>query len=204
MELWLCRCTDALQRLFVPTWPSQLLPSSLLPGCPWMDREPLGGKGVGCSVLPKHRQTSWVQVCAEKKEIANEWWGIGLWCLLVGKVCSLAQAHLWGFHLLNDFRHFVGMGGLCDGLMDTRRLLFFPSTCSLPSLWGHYFSLCFGGVGQSCCFISDRDEMNLPLLSHLLRSGASRPSMLGTHSMASKATSSPVVSLAASSFCKLN
>lgn len=48
MALWLCRGTDALQRLFVPF---QLLPSSLLPGCPWEDRAPLCGKGVGCSVL---------------------------------------------------------------------------------------------------------------------------------------------------------
>lgn len=60
------------------------------------------------------------------------------------KACSLAQAHLWGFHFLNDFGHFVGVCGCCDGLMDTRRLLFFPSTCSLPSLFGHYCSLCFG------------------------------------------------------------
>lgn len=150
VELWLCRCTDAFQKPFVPTCPCQLLPSSLLPGCPCRDREPLGGKGVGFSGLLKHRQTSQIQVCAEKKETASEWWGIGLWCLVVGKLWGLAQAHLWHFHLLNDFRHFVagfvlrreGECDCCDGLMDTRRLLSFPSTCSLPFLGGHYCSLC--------------------------------------------------------------
>ena len=34
VQMWLCRCTDALERLFVPTWAFQLLPPSLPPVCP--------------------------------------------------------------------------------------------------------------------------------------------------------------------------
>lgn len=121
--------------------------------------------------------------------------------LLFDALWGLAQAHLWHFHLLNDFRHFVavlalrreGECGCCDGLMDTRRLLFFPSTCSLPSLGGHYCSRCF-----------------VELLFHQcqrLNESSSAPTsakIWGTHMGDSKATSSPMVSLTASSFCKLN
>lgn len=117
---------------------------------------------------------SWVQVCAEKKETANEWWGIGLPGLVVGKLWALAQAHLRRSHLLSDFRHFVavlvlgreGECGHCGGLMDTRRLLFFPSFLSLPSLRGHYLSLCFGEWDKAV--VSSVTEMKWMLLcSHI-------------------------------------
>lgn len=169
VELWLCRCADALQRLFVPF---QLLPSPLLPGCPWVDREPLCGKGVGCSVLPKHKLHGYRCVQRQRKQQMN---GEGLVsCPVVGKWWGLAQAHLGHFHLINDFRHFVavlvlgreGECGHCGGLMDTRRLLFFPSTCSSPSLRGHYWSLCFGQWDKAV--VSSVTEMKWILLcSHI-------------------------------------
>lgn len=126
-------------------------------------------------MLTKQRQTSLIQVCAEQREAANELWGIVLWCLLVGKSWGLAQAYLWDFHVLNDFMHFVVILVLrrkhecsChDSLIDTRFLFFFYHVQFTVLMRQLSFAV-FRGVGQSYCFISNRDERN-PLLRHLLK-----------------------------------
>lgn len=195
----MCRCTAEAfcafpgAALLSPAW------------LPWVDREPLCGRGAGCSVLPKHKLHRYRCVQGKRKQQMT---GEGLVsCLVVGKWWGLAQAHLRHFHLLNDFRLCICFGpregrwvwslGWLDGHQEVPFIYFHVQFSILTR---SLLITVFWAVGQSCCFISDKDEMNPPLPN----SRASLPSMLGTHSLASKATSSPMVSLTASSFCKLN
>lgn len=206
VQLWLCRCADALQRLFCAFPAAALLSPAWLP---WVDGEPLCGRGAGCSVLPKHKLHRYRCVQRKRKQQMT---GEGLVsCLVVGKWWGLAQAHLRHFFLFNDFRlcscfgpregRWVWPLGWLDGHQEVPFISFHVQFTILTR---SLLITVFWAVGQSWCFISDRDEMNPPLLSHLPKSRVSVPSMLGTHSLASKATSSSMVSLTASSFCKWN
>lgn len=89
VQMWLCKCTDELERLFCSHLgsPAAILPpacpTSVCLCCAAQDRQGnlsavRRGVGGSCFVLTEQTQTSPIQVCAEQRETANELRGIVL------------------------------------------------------------------------------------------------------------------------------